>query len=150
MVDVVWKAIMDNDEKGKTWGPDEEPGQPQGAMRVRNSYWWGWNKDTAGLDNTLGGAVPVLIIYGDLDTQANTAPDLGLLYFSVPRLYQTIHYPNKLMFRVACAGHSMVWERKSKIPLHLMSEQWLRQTKVFGLTSGSFFWNEDGSIEIVE
>jgi pimeloyl-ACP methyl ester carboxylesterase len=152
MVDVVWKAIMDNDEKGKSWGPDERLGQPQGVMRVRNSYWWGWNSATVqgDLNGILGGTVPVFIVYGDLDTQANTSPDLGQRYFSVPALYKAIRGQKKLMFRVACTGHSMVWERKSKIPLHLMSEQWLRQTKVFGLTSGSFFWNEEGSIEIVE
>ncbi len=140
MVDVVWKAIMDNDEKGKTWGPDEKPGQPQGVMRIRNSYWWGWNSATVlgDVNGILGGTVPVFIVYGDLDTQANTSPDLGQRYFSVPALYKAIRGQKKLMFRVACTGHSMVWERKSKIPLHLMSEQWLRQTKVFGLTSGSF------------
>jgi pimeloyl-ACP methyl ester carboxylesterase len=143
MVDVVWNAIMDNDAIGRYWGPGE------GVMRVRNSYWWGWNKDTAGLDGTLGGAVPVLIVYGDLDTQANTAPDLGLLYFSVPRLYQTIRYPNKLMFRVACAGHSMVWERQSRV-LRRMSEQWLRQGTVAGLKAGSYFVNEDDGIEVIE
>jgi len=138
--DVVWKAIMDNDEKGKTWGPDEKPGQPQGVMRIRNSYWWGWNSATVlgDVNGILGGTVPVFIVYGDLDTQANTSPDLGQRYFSVPALYKAIRGQKKLMFRVACTGHSMVWERKSKIPLHLMSEQWLRQTKVFGLTSGSF------------
>jgi pimeloyl-ACP methyl ester carboxylesterase len=153
MVDVVWKAIMANDELGRYWGP-EESGQPQGVMRVRNSYWWGWNKVTVPLNGTLGGTVPVLIVYGDLDTQANTAPDLGLLYFSIPRLYQEIPGPNKLMFRVACAGHSMVWERQFRV-LHRMSEQWLRQTasqppRVFGLSKGSYFLNEDGGIEIID
>ncbi len=54
------------------------------------------------------------------------------------------------MFRVACAGHSMVWERQVSEILHRMSEQWLRETRVFGLTSGSFFRNEDGEIQIVE
>ncbi len=151
IVDVVWKAIMDNDEKGKTWGPDEKPGQPQGVMRVRNSYWWGWNSATVlgDVNGVLGETVPVLIVYGDLDTQANTSPDLGRRYFSVPALYKAILGQKKLMFRIACTGHSMVWERKYKV-LHQMSEQWIRQTKVFDLTSGSFFRNEEGSIEIVE
>ncbi len=152
MVDVVWKAIMENDALGRTWGP-EESGQPQGVMRVRNSYsyWWGWNSATVrgDVNGILGGTVPVFIVYGDLDTQANTSPDLGQRYFSVPALYEAILGQKKLMFRVACTGHSMVWERQFKV-LHLMSEQWLRQTKVFDLPSGSFFLNEEGSIEIVE
>ena len=100
-------------------------------------------------DGILGGTVPVRIVYGDLDVQANTAPDLGPLYFSVAALYNAILGQKKLMFRIACTGHSMVWERKYKV-LHQMSEQWIRQTKVFDLTSGSFFRNEEGSIEIVE
>jgi hypothetical protein len=150
MVNEVWGAIMQNDELGRTWGP-EESGQPQGVMRVRNSYWWGWNTATVlgDVNGVLGERVPVLIVYGDLDTQANTSPDLGLRYFSVPALYKAILGQKKLMFRVACTGHSMVWERKFRV-LHQMSEQWLRQTKVFDLTSGSYFWNEEGSIEIVE
>ena len=139
IVDVVWKAIMDNDEKGKTWGPDEKPARPQGLMRARNSYWWGWNSATVlgDVNGVLGETVPVLIVYGDLDTQANTSPDLGRRYFSVPALYKAILGQKKLMFRIACTGHSMVWERKYQL-LHQMSEQWIRQTKVFGLTSGSF------------
>jgi pimeloyl-ACP methyl ester carboxylesterase len=149
MVDAVWSAIMANDEKGSGWGP-EEAGQPQGVMRIRNSLWWGWNSATVSDDESiLGGRVPVLIVYGDLDTQANTAPDLGPLYFSVPALYKAIRGQKKLMFRIACAGHSMVWERKYKV-LHQISEQWIRQKTVFDLTSGSFFRNEEGDIEIIE
>jgi len=149
MVDVVWKAIMDNDELGKLWGP-EQSGQPQGVMRVRNSYWWGWNSTIVGEPgNPLGATVPVLIVYGDLDTQANTAPDLGLRYFSVPALYKAIPGPTKLMFRVACAGHSMVWERQYKV-LHRMSRQWIRDGRVDGLTSGSYFVNEDGVYDAME
>jgi pimeloyl-ACP methyl ester carboxylesterase len=142
IVDAVWKAIMANDEFGSGWGT-AKPGELQGVMRIRNSFWWGWNSATVPLDGILGGAVPVLIVYGDLDTQANTAPDLGLLHFSVPALYKAIPGPNKLMIRVACAGHSMVWERQYKV-LHRMSRQWIRHRVVDGLTSGSFFLNEDG------
>jgi hypothetical protein len=47
------------------------------------------------------------------------------------------------MFRVACTGHQMVWERQSKV-LHQMSRQWIRHTAVDDFTGGSFFVNEDG------
>ena len=138
IVDVVWNAIMENDAKGSQWG------QPRGVMRVRNPFWWGWNSATVPLDGILGGSVPVLIVYGDLDTQANTAPDLGpLLYFSVPALYEAIPGQKKLMFRVACAGHQMVWERQSKV-LHQMSRQWIRHTAVDDFTSGSFLYQSSG------
>jgi pimeloyl-ACP methyl ester carboxylesterase len=143
MVDVVWNAIMANDQVGSGWGTAPS-GELQGVNRIRNSFWWGWNSATVPLDGILGGAVPVLIVYGDLDIQANTAPDLGsLLHFSVPALYKAIPGPNKLMFRVACAGHSMVWENQSKV-LHRMSREWIRHTAVDDLTSGSFFVDEDG------
>ncbi|WP_331765733.1 alpha/beta fold hydrolase [Embleya sp. NBC_00896] len=143
MVDVVWKAIMENDSIGRGWGP-KESGVAQGLVRIRNSYWWGWNSTTVPQDGTLGGTVPVLIVYGDLDTQANTPVSSGpLLHFSVPALYDAIPGPNKLMFRIACAGHSMVWERQSKV-LHRMSRQWLKHTAVEGLAKGSFFVDEDG------
>jgi hypothetical protein len=56
------------------------------------------------------------------------------------------------MFRIACTGHFMPWERQYTI-LHRISEQWLRQTpsrppRVFGLASGSYFLTLDGEIEI--
>ncbi len=51
----------------------------------------------------------------------------------------------KLMFCLAGAGHSLVWERTAKT-LHHMSEQWYRNGKVEGLTSGSFFRDFDGEL----
>ena len=142
MVDVVWKAIMENDALGATWGPDVA-GAPEGVMRVKNQYWWGWNSTTVPLDGTLGSDVPVLIIYGDLDSTVNTSADLGLLYFSVPALYQAIPGDQKLMFRIACASHQIVWERKAKV-VHNMSRQWLNNGTVEDLAKGSFFLDEDG------
>ncbi|MGP3954039.1 alpha/beta fold hydrolase [Streptomyces sp. 7N604] len=148
MVDVVWKAIMENDEVGKGWGP-KEGRAPQGVMRVRNSFWWGWNAATVPLDDTLGNAVPVLIMYGALDSLVNTSPDLGQLHFSVPALYKTIPGPKKLMFRIACAGHDIVWERQSKV-VHRMSKQWFKHTTVEGLTNGSYDVDEDGALTPME
>jgi pimeloyl-ACP methyl ester carboxylesterase len=93
--------------------------------------------------------VPVLIVYGALDTTVNTSPDLGQLHFSVPALYKAIPGPKKLMFRVPCAGHQMVWERQSKV-LHRMSKQWLKHTAVEGLTNGSYDLDEDGVLTPME
>jgi pimeloyl-ACP methyl ester carboxylesterase len=141
MVDAVWKAVMENDAEGATWGPDLA-GAPEGVMRVKNQYWWGWNSTTVPLDGTLGSDVPVLIIYGDLDSTVNTSADLGLLYFSVPALYQAVPGDRKLMFRLACAGHQIVWERQAK-KVHQYSRQWLKDCSVEGLEKGSFFLDED-------
>jgi len=46
--------------------------------------------------------------YGDLDSTVNTPADLRLLHLSVPALYDTIPGAQKLMFRIACAGHQIV------------------------------------------
>ncbi|MGW2254952.1 alpha/beta hydrolase [Kitasatospora sp. NPDC001660] len=143
MVDAVWKAIMDNDDIGRKWG-GTQPGMPEGVLRYRNSFWWGWNSATAPHGETLGKAVPVLIVYGDLDRQANTPLELGpVLHFSVSDLYDAIRGENTLMFRVAGAGHSMVWERTAKV-LHHISREWLDKHEVYDVTSGSYFIDIDG------
>jgi pimeloyl-ACP methyl ester carboxylesterase len=151
IVDVVWKAIMENDVIGHYWG-SVQSGQPEGVMRARNAVWWGWNTSLVQADTTvLGNAVPVLIVYGELDTQANMTSPIKL---SVPALYEAIQGSKKLMFKIACTGHFMMWERQSTI-LHRISEQWLRQRpsqppRVFGLSSGSYFLTEDGEIQPAE
>ncbi|MFD7558277.1 alpha/beta fold hydrolase [Streptomyces sp. NPDC059835] len=147
ILDEVWDAMMEADPVGKDWGPVKSPTDPspQGLNRIRNSYWWGWNKTTVPLHGVLGGTVPVCIVYGEHDSIVNTAPDLGLLYFSVPELYKAIPGPNKLMFRIACAGHQAPWERVAN-DLHTMSEHWLKQGKVEGATTGSYYRDEDGAL----
>ncbi|MFD7907391.1 alpha/beta fold hydrolase [Kitasatospora sp. NPDC059722] len=143
MVDVVWAAIMDNDALGKTWGPLNS-GVPEGVCRFRNSFWWGWNDATVPLDNTLGTVVPVLLVYGEDDTQAiHPTPD-DRTNFSVPALYAAIPGTDKLMIRVACAGHQMVWENRAK-DLHHMAREWLKHTAVDGLKSGSYALDTNGN-----
>jgi len=137
--DVVWSSIMDNDTLGRTWGPVLPDGSVEGVMRVRVPFLWGWNSSTVPLDGTLGGSVPVLIIYGELDTQVAAPP------FSVPALYSAISGERKLMFRVACTGHFMVWESQRRV-LHHISKQWLKHGTVEGLTTGSFFVDTEGTI----
>ncbi|MFJ3170940.1 alpha/beta hydrolase [Streptomyces roseus] len=148
IVDEVWKAILGADPVGATWG-GTTAGAPTGLSRVRNSYWWGWNTTTVPLHNVLGTSVPVCIVYGAHDSIVNTDPSLGLLHFSVPALYKAIPGPNKLMFRLSCAGHQIVWERASK-HLHTISEHWLDKHKVYGEQAGSFDRDEDGVLTPME
>jgi len=129
--DVVWKSVMENDALGRTWGPP--PDSPEGVMRVRSFALWGWNSRTAARIS-----VPVLLIGGEFDTQAPPA--------RVSELYSAI--PNdvpKLLFKVACAGHSMPWERQARV-LHHISKQWLKHHAVEGLTSGTFFVDTEGNL----
>ncbi|MER5732345.1 alpha/beta fold hydrolase [Streptomyces sp. NPDC002138] len=138
-VDLVWEAIIASDTKGRTWGKPLASGQTEGLSRQRQTFWWGWNKNTAPLHGTLGGPVPVLIVYGDLDKTVTT---LGL---SVTELYKAIAGPNKLMFKVSCASHQMPWEGR-RIILHEMSKQWLKHTKVFGKDKGSFHVDDNDAV----
>ncbi|MFI1282335.1 alpha/beta hydrolase [Streptomyces sp. NPDC020858] len=137
MVEAVWKECMALDPVGSTWG-GPTAGQPEGVLRFRNSYWWGWNQDTVPVGGVLGDEVPVMIVYGEHDQTANSPT------FSVPALYDAIPGVRKLMFRVACAGHSMVWERQSKV-LHHLSRQWLGHTRIDDLEKGSYYVDEDGA-----
>ncbi|MGW9032769.1 alpha/beta fold hydrolase [Streptomyces sp. NPDC055722] len=143
--DVLWKATMDSDDLGSTWGPtDPDTGQPVGVQRWRFPFWWGWNSTTVPLHGTLGGRVPVFIVYGDLDTTVNTpesSPDV--FYFSVPALYAAIPGPRKLMIRVAGTSHPMIWESRHTV-VHQMSRQWLKHRKVDGFDKGSYFLDENG------
>lgn len=129
MVDVVWTAIMDNDAIGKAWGPVQS-GVSEGISRVRNSYWWGWNNTTVPFDGILGTLVPVCLVYGEFDTQAMHPSPIPLTDFSVPALYAAVPGADKLMIKVACAGHSMPWESRAK-DLHHMTRDWLKHTAAF-------------------
>ncbi|MEU8691206.1 alpha/beta fold hydrolase [Streptomyces sp. NPDC048665] len=152
MDDQVWETMIATDETGLKWGPPAVPyGPPAGVLRFRNTYWWGWNDQTAPLTDAtgtpvLGGRVPVLIVYGALDKQANNAATLPpVAHFSVPDLYDAIAGPQKLMFCYTNAGHMMAWERPATF-LHHMSRQWLDDGKVEGLTTGSYLRDADGEL----
>jgi pimeloyl-ACP methyl ester carboxylesterase len=129
--DVVWNAIMDNDAIGRTWGP------PEGVMRVRSPFLWGWNATTASHLS-----VPVLIIAGKLDLVVEQFPKFPNSYFN---LYETIPHSHKLLFRVDCAGHYMVWERQRKV-LHHISKEWLKHLAVDEQTTGIFSVDTEGVI----
>ncbi|MFI1400431.1 alpha/beta hydrolase [Streptomyces sp. NPDC020681] len=150
LADHVWQAIMDCDSIGQKWG-GSTPGAPDGVMRWRNSYWWGWNTSTVPHGSTLGKAVPVCIVYGDQDRTANTPPEMGpVLHFSVPKLYKEIPGDEKLMFRVEGWDHNPVWERKAAQFLQHMSWKWLKDKKVYGVESGSWVMDTDGVLAEVE
>jgi len=129
--DVVWNAIMDNDAIGRTWGP------PEGVMRVRSPFLWGWNATTASHLS-----VPVLIIAGQLDLVVEQFPKFPNSYFN---LYETIPHSHKLLFRVDCAGHYMVWERQRRV-LHHISKEWLKHLAVDEQTTGIFSVDTEGVI----
>jgi pimeloyl-ACP methyl ester carboxylesterase len=143
--DRVWEAIMDNDELGSTWGPAPAGAAagaaPEGLMRNRSFFPWGWTPSVA-----MSVQVPTLIVFGELDTEGSAqgfpvAVNSFLLYDTIPANPGVA----KLLFKVACAGHLMYWERQRKV-LHHLSKQWLKHGSIDGLTSGKFFIDVDGSM----
>ncbi|MEW2044695.1 alpha/beta fold hydrolase [Streptomyces sp. NPDC005476] len=154
MVDRVWAAMMANDAVGSTWGKELSPGVSQGIHRYRNSYWWGWNNETAPFENpegthVLGDRVPLVIVHGELDKTVNTpatSPAPPVQRFSVPALYAAVKGHRKLMFQLEGAGHSVVWERHADV-VHEISKHWLQNKyKVWGLTSGSYYRDVNGEL----
>lgn len=135
--DVVWSSIMDNDDVGRDWGPppagSPAGSPPEGVMRVRTSFNWGWNSATARKLQ-----VPVLIIAGEFDTGGG-----GIQNFL--QLYEDIPHDHKLWFKVQCAGHHLPWERQRKV-LHHISRQWLKNGAVEGCTRGKFFVDTEGRL----
>ncbi len=135
--DIVWSATMDNDSLGRTWGPPPAGAPagspPEGVMRVRRPFLWGWNAGTAAQV-----PVPVLVIAGEHDAGAGGVQKL-------PELYDTLPNPHKMWFKVQCAGHFMVWESQRRV-LHHISKEWLKDGAVEGFTNGRFFVDTEGVI----
>jgi pimeloyl-ACP methyl ester carboxylesterase len=127
MQDAAWNAIMADETVGRTWAP------PDGAIRVRGFFLWGWNPAMVSRIS-----VPTLIIAGELDR--SVPPTFDRLYDELTGVPD-----NKLMVTIQCAGHSMVWERQSKV-LHHISKQWLKHGTVDDHTSGRFFVDTEGVI----
>jgi pimeloyl-ACP methyl ester carboxylesterase len=139
--DVVWKAIMENDKLGRTWGAPPagapEGSAPEGVMRVRTPFLWGWNQGMAARIT-----VPLLIIQGEFDQG-----DGGIQ--ALAELYQTVQSTRKLRFRVQCAGHRMVWESQRKI-LHHISKKWISHGSVGGFETGEFFVDTEGNLSALK
>ena len=135
--DVVWAAIMENDELGRTWGPPPlgapEGSPPEGVMRVRQVILTGWNAEVASQLT-----VPTLIIRGELDTGLGGRQD-------VAELYRLVKNENKLRFTVKCAGHFMNWETQ-RTALHQISKEWIKHGRVGGFDQGEFRVDSEGNL----
>lgn len=135
--DVVWAAIMENDQLGRTWGPPPavapEGSPPEGVMRVRQAILSGWNAQVASQLT-----VPTLLIRGEFDTGLGGRQDLA-------QLYGLIQNDNKLRFTVQCGGHFMVWE-KTRWILHQISKEWLKHGRVEGFDQGEFRVDLQGNL----
>ncbi|CAL9622179.1 alpha/beta fold hydrolase [Streptomyces sp. enrichment culture] len=151
IADYAWDACMESDPEGSKWGREIEPGRTEGILRYRNTYWWGWNDRTVPHQNptgtyVLGERIPVLIVYGELDRAANSPASFpDAVRFSVPALYTAVKGPRKLMFCLAGAGHSLVWETTAET-VHRLSKQWFKHGKAEGQADGSYFVDANGEL----
>jgi pimeloyl-ACP methyl ester carboxylesterase len=136
---VVWAAIMENDDLGRTWGsppagaPEGSP--PEGVMRIRQSV------NAVGVWNAAVAAqitAPTLIIRGEFDTGQG-----GLQH--VAELYNLVQNDNKLRFTVQCSGHFMPWEKQRSV-LHQISKEWLKHQRVGGFDNGQFVVDSEGNL----
>ena len=143
VLDRGWRAILRDDELGRMWGPPPAgappDSPPEGVMRNRSFFPWGWTPATAHKVS-----VPTLLIFGEKDTEGTAegfpvAVNTFLLYDKLPQ-----DVP-KLLFKVACAGHLMVWEHQRKV-LHRISTQWLKHGAVEGFTNGQFVVDWEGNL----
>jgi pimeloyl-ACP methyl ester carboxylesterase len=135
--DVVWAAIMENDELGRTWGPPPAGAPagspPEGLMRVRQLVQWGWNPEVASRLT-----LPTAIVWGEFDRGQGGRQD-------VAELYRLINNENKLRFTVQCGGHFLLWEKPRWI-LHQISKEWIKHGRVGGFEQGEFLVDTQGSL----
>ena len=137
--DIVWDAIMENDDLGRTWGPPPAGAPagspPEGVMRVRQSVnaLNVWNASVAAQIT-----VPTLIVRGELDTGQ------GALQH-VAELYDLIQNDNKLRFTLQCTGHYTPWESQRTL-LHQISKEWIKHGRVSGFDRGEFYVDREGSL----
>jgi pimeloyl-ACP methyl ester carboxylesterase len=119
--DAVWKAIMQWDRVGASWGPDV------GVMRGRTATNFGWTRALAEKVEP-----PTLVIVGEFDRLAERHT-----------VYEQLGARDKVFLDVACASHFMVWEKQHKV-LHTASLEWLQKGTVRDVKRGEFRVSDTG------
>jgi pimeloyl-ACP methyl ester carboxylesterase len=103
----VWCQTLELDTEGRKWGGDD-PNFPTGLNRAPTFSGYGWTTRVAGQLNK-----DALVIQGLEDTVVPTGVGSGLA------IYNALHkdlgppsaaMPNKVLVRVDCASHALVWE----------------------------------------
>lgn len=112
--DAVWKAMMESDPVGATWGT--------GVRRAPQVTNWGWTQ--AAVEKT---TIPTLAISGAYDKQVN--PD------RVREFYADLGSKQKVFIDLACSSHNAMWE-KNHLLLFRASLEWLSKGTVNGTEQG--------------
>ena len=114
--DAVWRAMMESDPVGATWGP--------GVRRAPRTTNWGWTPDVVGAMET-----PMLLVAGIHDAQIAAE--------RVRELYEDLGVEDKVLIDLGCASHNAMWETNRTL-LYDASIEWLRDGTVNGDRGGVF------------
>jgi pimeloyl-ACP methyl ester carboxylesterase len=112
--DAVWKAMLESDPVGATWGP--------GVRRAPNVTNWGWTTAVVAATRT-----PTLMITGTEDVQVPSQ--------RVHDLYADLGAKSKVLIDLACSSHNAMWE-KNHLLLFRASLEWLTKGAVNGTEQG--------------
>lgn len=112
--DSVWKAMMESDPVGATWGT--------GVRRAPNTTNWGWSTSVVSKMQT-----PTLMVSGAGDKQVDPK--------NVGDLYADLGAKQKVLINLGCASHNAMWERGHLI-LFKASLEWLSKGTVDGQQQG--------------
>jgi pimeloyl-ACP methyl ester carboxylesterase len=112
--DAVWKAMLESDPVGATWGT--------GIRRAPATTVWGWSTSAVTKMKT-----PTLMVSGAHDKQV--PPE------RVRDLYADLGSSDKVFVDLACSSHNAMWE-KNHLLLFAASLEWLEKGAVKGAHQG--------------
>jgi pimeloyl-ACP methyl ester carboxylesterase len=114
--DAVWKAMLESDEVGATWGT--------GVRRAPSTTTWGWNKAAAARIQ-----VPTMLVSGVHDRQVSPA--------RVRPLLDDLGSTSKVFIDLGCSSHNAMWEKNHTL-LYQASLEWLNSGTFQGAKTGAF------------
>ena len=115
VADSVWRAMLDSDPVGATWGP--------GVRRAPFTTSFGWTQAAVMKTQT-----PMLIVTGPHDKQVPA--ERGR------ELYEDLGAKQKVLVDVACTSHNAMWET-NRLLLFGASREWLDSGTVNGQSAGA-------------
>lgn len=122
--DSVWKALMESDPVGATWGT--------GVRRAPTTTNWGWSTAVVAKMQT-----PTLMVVGAHDKQVDPK--------NVRDFYTDLGAKQKVLVDVSCASHNVMWER-AHLTLFKASFEWLSKGTVNGKQEGVLQAGIDGFV----
>ena len=114
VLDAVWKAMLESDPVGATWGP--------GVRRAPLVTNWGWTKEVVAAMRT-----PTLMVAG--------AHDVQVVPSRVRDFHADLGAGKKVLVDLACSSHNAMWEKNHQL-LFQSSAEWLSKGTVNGSDSG--------------